>query len=187
MKRRVWFMMIDNITLIWYFKNKGGYKMKTKISALLLIVAIVLSSIVMSVTAYAEIEEEPEFPCGGVIEEVDIKILYTPISNLISISETEPTLTGTVLKITYPDGTSEILTVEETERGYYQAGKFSVRVYRFNGLNMGEIIDYGLVSKTISLYYEFESFGGYSGDTEFVFLHLPSFEDIYQMITAYFK
>ncbi len=159
--------------------------MKTK-SALLLIVAIVLSSIAMSVTAYAEVEEEPEYPCGGVIEEVDVKILYTPISNLISISDTEPTLTGTVLKITYHDGTSEVVTVEGTERNY-KAGKFSVSVYRFNGLNMGEIINYGLVSKTLSVYFDDKVPGGYSGETEFVFLHLPSIEDIYQLITAYFK
>ena len=160
--------------------------MKTKISALLLIAAIILSSISMSVTAYAEIEEEPEYPCGGVIEEVDIKILYTPISNLIRISETEPTLTGTVLKITYPDGTSEVVTVEKTER-YYKAGKFSVNMYFPYGTSEKEKSSYGFMTKMISLYYQRESFGGYSGDTEFVFLHLPSIEDVYQMITAYFK
>ncbi|MBQ2847241.1 MAG: hypothetical protein IJE74_03190 [Clostridia bacterium] len=160
--------------------------MKTKISALLLILAIILSSISMSITAYAEIEEDPKFPCGGVIEEIKVRILYTPLSNLISISETEPTLTGTVLKITYPDGTSEIYTVEENE-GCYSAGKFSVSVYRFNGVNMGEVINYGLVSQTLSVYFDDEFPGGYDGDTEFVFLHLPSFEDIYQMISVYFK
>lgn len=152
--------------------------MKKKLLALSLILSIVFS--VMLSTAYAENTQE-DLPCGGAIELVDIKVLFTPISNLISISETKPSLTGTVLKITYPDGTNEIVTIEKTENGYF-AGKFSINYYTFDGLEMGEIINYGLVSKKITADSDDGAFEKYSGDFEFIYLHLPSFEDIYYMI-----
>ena len=153
--------------------------MKKKLFSLLLIFSIVISCFsLMPSTAYAENEE---WPCGGTVEIIEIKVLYTPISNLINISETKPSLEGTVLKITYPDGTDELVTVEKTEKGY-SAGKFSIYYSTFGGLEMGEIINYGLVSKKFSADFDDGAFKKYNGDFEFFYLHLPSFEDIYYMI-----
>lgn len=155
--------------------------MKKRIFAFSLVLSIVFLCIsAIPSVAYAENTQE-DLPCGGAIELVDIKVLFTPISNLIRISETKPSLTGTVLKVTYPDGTNEIVTVEKTENGY-SAGKFSINYYSFDGLEMGEIINYGLVSKKITADSDNGAFEKYSGDFEFVYLHLPSFEDIYYMI-----
>lgn len=149
---------------------------------MILALAIILTS-AFSISASAEGDSEPEFPCGGVIEEVDVKILYAPISNRIVIGGFGPILTGTVLKVTYPNGESEILTVEQDGNEYY-ADDFSVRITYF-GIEP-EVEDYGIVSKNIYISNEGkQQHGGYSGVTDFVYLSLPSFADIIYLISAY--
>lgn len=156
-------------------------KLKKTLS-LILSAAILLCSFTMAFAASYEPEEEIEFPCGGVVEAVDVKILYSPISSRILIGNYEPDLEGTVLLITYPDGKKEILTVEKKDRSYY-AGDFSVNIYFWFD---EEPPEYGFVEKSMSVHYDM-TFGGYSGYKDFVYLYLPSIEDVPDLIRSYFS
>lgn len=134
--------------------------------------------------AYAT-DDEPDFPCGGVIEEVDVKILYAPLTSRVVIGGFGPVITGTVLKITYPNGESEILTVKQNGNEYY-AGDFSVYVPYFE-LESISVVDYGIVSKTIHISNEDQQYGDYSGEADFIYLNLPTVMEIVYLISAYFR
>ena len=151
-------------------------------SAILVFVLTFISTGLMN--AYAT-DDEPDFPCGGVIEEVDVKILYAPMTSRVVIGGFGPVITGTVLKITYPNGESEILTVKKNGDEYY-AGDFSVYMPYFE-LESIQVVDYGIVSKSIHISDEGKQHGGYIGETDFVYLNLPSFGDIIYLISAYFR
>lgn len=149
------------------------------LSATILLCSFTTGFAVSTETNY-ESEDEIDFPCGGVIEMVEIKFLYSPLSSRILIGNYEPDLEGTVLLITYPDGEKEILTVEKKERLYY-AGNFKVNVY----FGIDEIPpEYGFVKKPFFAHYEMK-WGGYDGDSEFIYLYLPSFEDFLGLIHSY--
>lgn len=151
-------------------------------SAILVFVLTFTSAGLMNASAT---DDEPEFPCGGVIEEVDVKILYAPPIRRVVIGGFGPIITGTALKVTYPNGESEILTVKQNGSKYY-AGDFQVYTSYF-GVEPN-ITDYGIESRTIRISNEGEQqFGGYSGAVDFIYLNLPSFADIVYLISAYFR
>lgn len=152
-----------------------------KTTSLVLVLVIVLTS-AFSIAASAEDDSEIDFPCGGVIEEVEAEILYAPLASRIVIGGFGPVITGTVLKVTYPDGESEILTVKQNGNEYY-AGDFSVYISYFGFEPV--IIDYGIVSEPIYISRDIENFVGYSGMTDFTYLNLPSVADIVYLISAY--
>lgn len=153
-----------------------------KAAALILIMATVFS---FTSPGFAASAEEADFPCGGVIEEVDVKILYAPLTSRVIIGGVGPILTGTVLKITYPDGESEILTVKQNGNEYY-AGDFSVYMPYFS-LESIQVVNYGVVSKTIRISNEGNQHGGCNGYADFVYLNLPSVAEVFYLISAYFK
>lgn len=159
--------------------------MKTKFlkaSAWIMIFATVFS---LTLTGFVASAEESDLPCGGVIEEVDVKILYAPPTSRVVIGGFGPVITGTVLKIIYPNGESEILTVKQNGNEYY-AGDFSVHMSYFE-LESIQVVDYGIISKTLYISNEGNQHGGYSGETDFIYLNLPSFGDIIYLISAYFR
>ncbi|MBO5409911.1 MAG: hypothetical protein J6A60_01475 [Clostridia bacterium] len=130
-------------------------------------------------------DDEPEFPCGGVVEEVEVKIFYAPLISRVVIGGFGPVLTGTVLRITYPNGESEFLTVEQNGNEYY-AGDFLVYINYFGFEPV--IIDYGIVSESIYITSERkQQYGSYSGEADFIYLNLPTFADIVYLISAYFR
>lgn len=159
--------------------------MKTKFlkaSAWIMIFATVFS---LTLTGFVASAEESDLPCGGVIEEVDVKILYAPPTSRVVIGGFGPVITGTVLKTIYPNGESEILTVKQNSNEYY-AGDFSVHMSYFE-LESIQVVDYGIISKTLYISNEGKQHGGYSGETDFIYLNLPSFGDIIYLISAYFR
>lgn len=135
------------------------------------------------INAYAT-DDEPDFPCGGVIEEVDVKILYAPPTSRVVIGGFGPVITGTVLKITYPNGESEILTVKQNGNEYY-AGDFSVYMFYFGFEPV--ITDYGIESKTIYISTEGKQHVDYSGEADFIYLNLPSVMEFVYLVSAYFR
>lgn len=147
-----------------------------------LILVLILSFVSAGMlNAYAA-DEEPEFPCGGVIEEVDVKILYAPLTSRVVIGRFGPVITGTVIKVTYPDGKSEILTVVK-DGGDYYAGEFDV--YNYDVGYEPDISNYGIKSRTIVISNEGkQEFGGYSGEVDLIYLSIPSFSDILFLIFA---
>lgn len=154
-----------------------------KTESLVLVLTVILTS-VFALAASAEDATENDFPCGGVIEEVDVEILYAPPTSRIAIGGFGPIITGTVLKVTYPNGESEKLTVEQNGNAYY-AGDFSVHVSYFGFEPVIE--DYGIVSETIYISNEGKQHGGYCGIVDFKYLNLPSFADIIYLISAYVR
>ncbi len=155
---------------------------KLLLRAISVILVFVLSFTSAGLLSAFAADDEPEFPCGGVIEEVDVKILYTPLMNRIAIGGYGPILTGTVLKVTYPDGESEILTVEKNDN-YYSAGDYSVKIFNVDPV----IIDYGIAKENVYINRDIENHVGYSGMTDFTYLNLPSVVDIAYLISAYFR
>ena len=156
-----------------------------KLLSLILSIAIISCSFITAFATSSKVNDNPEddieFPCGGVIEMVDVKILYAPLSSCVLIGNYEPDLEGIVLLITYPDGEKEILTVEKKDRLYY-AGDFKVHIYFWYN---EEPPEYGFVKKSLSAYYDMD-FGGYDGDADFIYLYLPSLKDISDLIHSYF-
>lgn len=155
-----------------------------KLISVILVFALSLTSAGLLFTGTAA-EEEPEIPYGDVIEKVDVKILYAPLYSRITIGNFGPILTGTVLKVTYPDGESEILTVKQNGNEYY-AGDFKVMIsyFRFEPV----IIDYGFVSEPLFLSDEYKQVHTHhNGETDFAYLNLPSLTDIAYLISAYCK
>ena len=151
-------------------------------SAILVFVLTFNSAGLMNASAT---DDEPDFPCGGVIEEVDVKILYAPPISRVVVGGFGPVITGTVLKVTYPNGESEMLTVKQNGNEYY-AGDFSVYMSYFE-LESIQVVNYGVVSKTIRISNEGNQHGGYSGYADFVYLNLPSVAEVFYLISAYFK
>ena len=155
------------------------FLLKTVSLILVLILSFVSAGML---NAYAA-DDEPEFPCGGVIEEVDVKILYAPLTSRVVIGRFGPVITGTVLKVTYPDGKSEILTVVK-DGGDYYAGDFSVYISYFD-IESIQVVDYGILKQPLQINKDIENFVGYSGETDFLYLILPSFAEIIYLISAY--
>lgn len=157
---------------------------KLLLRAISVILVFVLSFTSAGLPSAFAADDEPEFPCGGVIEEVDVKILYAPLMNRIAIGGYGPILTGTVLKVTYPDGESEILTVKQNGNEYC-AGDYSVYISYFGFEPV--IIDYGIAKENVYINRDIENHVGYSGMTDFTYLNLPSVVDIAYLISAYFR
>lgn len=157
-------------------------KLLLKMFSLILVFILTFTSTVLLAGAT---DDEPEFPCGGAIEEVDVKILYAPLTSRVVIGGFGPVLTGTVLKITYPNGDSEILTVEQNGNEYY-AGDFAVYISYFGFEPVIE--DYGIVSESFYITNERkQQHGGYCGEADFIYLNLPSVANIAYLISAYFR
>ena len=144
-----------------------------KLSSLLLVMLMVISAVSVGMTAYAQTEDD--FPCGGVVEELDVEIFYSPILNRIAFSGC-PSIAGTVLKIAYYDDETEFVTVEKTDDGY-RAGDFKV-VFPTGTWNEVNIIEYGFVCRELYLTKGEDSLWHSYGYAEFKFLNLPSVSEI---------
>lgn len=139
----------------------------------------ICSSAIISVFA----EEEIDFPCGGVIENLPAEIVYFPIQNLVVFGEENPDLSGALVKVTYPGGTNEIVKFTSHGNTYY-AGEFSANIYDFSGENISE--KYGFVTQTISMHKDL-SRGGYSIYIDLVYLHIPTFAEAFEIVSNYFN
>lgn len=139
----------------------------------LVLAILMLFAAVVPIYANAE---EPDFPCGGAIELVDVKILYSPITSRIVLGKSDPKIEGTVLKITYPDGSNEILKVKK-DGNRYCAGNFSGTIFDFCANGKENRCNYGIVCKTVS-FSCYKAFGGYEGDADFVYLCIPKLSEI---------
>lgn len=153
-----------------------------KTIAITLILSVFLSySSVLFCKANTLDEEEIDFPCGGVIEEVGVDILLAPLSSKIVIGDCNPIIEDIILKITYPNGEHEIIKVERVG-DEYRAGDFSVF---FSNVDAPD--DYGVVKRSIYIDKNNVTWGGYFGTIDYFYIFLPSFDDILQLLSSYFK
>ena len=108
-------------------------KLKKLLSVVL---AIILCFGSMSIVSAQEVENDSDFldtPTLPTVEEVEVSVVYRPLKSLVSFAGFGPVLDGTVLKITYPDGQTEKVTVETNWIGFsdYVAGEFNVNISCF--------------------------------------------------------
>ena len=121
-------------------------------------------------------------PC----EEVDVSVVYRPITSMVSFANFGPFLDGMVLKVTYADGTSEYITLEKDESDYwdYVAGDYYVY---FGFLETTEVKSPGINHKRIAI-------DGFKGDMnyagiyeDFSYLYIPSLGEWMFMFSYIFK
>lgn len=96
---------------------------------------------VSAVGSAEEIENDSDFldtPTLPTVEEVEVSVVYRPLKSLVSFAGFGPLFDGTVLKITYPDTTAEIVTFETNWTGLsnYVAGDFNVYISYFDTMNI---------------------------------------------------
>ncbi len=113
-----------------------------KIKRLLSVVlALLLCFGSMSIASAQEIENDSDFldtPTLPTVEEVEVSVVYRPLKSLVSFAGFGPLFDGTVLKVTYPDGSSETVTLETNWTGLsdYVAGDFNVYTSYFDTMNV---------------------------------------------------
>lgn len=164
-----------------------------KIKRILSIFLILALSFGMCTIAFAEENteiSEDDFvevtlpPC----EDVDVSVVYRPITSMISFANFGPFLDGMVLKVTYADGTSEYITITsekaEDDSLIYVAGDYYVNVNLFSTM---EVKSPGINRKSI---YILKTVNGvqYEGVyRDFTYLYIPSLGEWMFMISNIFK
>lgn len=149
-----------------------------------------------SLTVFASAQENTEEPgCNeGFMptlppsEEVEVSVLYRPLKSFFIFGVSSPDLKGTVLGITYPDGTSEKVKIEKSDNDFsdYVAGKYYIYTRLFYD---PELISFGLNNQKIIVdYYEPEEGIEYSGMcNDYKYLYIPSAEELFYFISALFR
>ncbi len=162
-----------------------------KLLSLFLAIILCMSSLVL----FASAEENTGIPEDDFVEvtlppceEVDVTVVYRPITSMISFANFAPFLDGTVLKVTYADGTSEHITITsekaEDDSLAYVAGDYYVNVNLFNTM---EVKSPGINRKS---FYILKTANGvqYEGlYRDFTYLYIPSLGEWMFMISNIFK
>lgn len=165
-----------------------------KIKRILSILLVLTLSFGICTIAFAEENidipnpDEGNMPTLPPCEEVEVSVVYRPITSMISFANFGPFLDGTVLKVTYADGTSEHITISsekaEDDSLIYVAGDYYVNVNLFNTM---EVKSPGINRKS---FYIFKTVNGveYEGlYRDFTYLHIPSLGEWMFMISNIFK
>lgn len=163
-----------------------------KIKKLLSIIfALVLC--LCSLTVFASAEEnikEPDYNEGFMptlppSEDVEISVVYRPLKSFVSFAKLGPFLEGTVLKITYSDGTSENVTLEKSNNDFseYVAGDYYVYFGLFDTM---EIKSPGINKKTIVID-GFKNDVNYSGVYSMSYFYIPHPAECFYLLISLFK
>ena len=163
-----------------------------KIKRILSIFLILALSFGMCTIAFAEenteISEDDVDMLLPPCEDVDVSVVYRPITSMVSFANFGPFLDGTVLKVTYADGTSEYITITseqaEDDSLVYVAGDYYVNVNFFNTM---EVKSPGISRKN---FYIGKTVNGvqYEGlYRDFTYLYIPSLGEWMFMISNIFK
>lgn len=163
-----------------------------KIKRILSIFLILALSFGMCTIAFAEenteISEDDVDMLLPPCEDVDVSVVYRPITSMVSFANFGPFLDGTVLKVTYADGTSEYITITseqaEDDSLVYVAGDYYVNVNFFNTM---EVKSPGISRKS---FYIGKTVNGvqYEGlYRDFTYLYIPSLGEWMFMISNIFK
>lgn len=134
-----------------------------------LTLALIISLSAATVFAYAESEESSPTETEQI--SVQIEFVYVPLKSRIVIGNFGPLFAGMVIRATYPDGTSELLTVRKTDNGYI-AGDFTVE-WNHYFIDFG-VNQYGLVSGVFRITKDNDETSYYIGEELFNYFNLPS-------------
>lgn len=161
-----------------------------KIKRILSIFLILALSFGMCTIAFAEenteISEDDVDMILPPCEDVEVSVVYRPLKSMISFAGFGPMYEGTVLKITYTDGRTEVVILENNWTGLsdYVAGDYYVNVDLFNTM---EVKSPGINRKSI---YIGKTVNGvqYEGlCRDFTYLYIPSLGEWMFMISNIFK
>lgn len=161
-----------------------------KIKRILSIFLILALSFGMCTIAFAEenteISEDDVDMLLPPCEDVDVSVVYRPITSMVSFANFGPFLDGTVLKVTYADGRTEVVILENNWTGLsdYVAGDYYVHIDYFNTM---EVKSPGISRKS---FYIGKTVNGvqYEGlYRDFTYLYIPSLGEWMFMISNIFK
>lgn len=154
-----------------------------------LVLAFILCLCSLSIIASAEgFDDDSDFvdtPTLPPCEEIEVSVVFRPLEGLISFAGFGPVFDGTVLKITYPDGETETVTLETNWTGLssYVAGNFNVYADYFEtqeiktlGINKKEIILNGAKNGV-----------EYEGKCSLDYLLIPSPAECFYLIDSYVR
>ncbi len=137
------------------------------------------------ITSAEEIEGDSEFidtPTLPTVEDVEVSVIFRPIQSLVSVAGFGPLFDGTVLKITYPDGQTETVTIQTNWTGLsdYVAGNFNVYTNHFDTMN---IKTPGINKKKIVLNGMKDGIE-YEGICDLNYLYIPSVAECFYLIDS---
>lgn len=147
----------------------------------LLSIVLVSAIFLCTLTVFASAEENTGKP---ETYEVKVSVDYRPLKSYLVIGVSSPDLEGTVLKITYPDGTVEKVTIEKSDNdsSTYIAGKYRIYTRLFNE---PQLISFGLNTEKIIVRYNSEDGAEYSGMfSDYKYLYIPSAEEVLYFIST---
>lgn len=154
-----------------------------KILSLILALAMILG---VCNFAFAENDSDDGDILLPPTEDIEVSVLYAPVTSRIVYNQMGPFYDGVVLKITYCNGSSEILKVKRAENRYYKAGDFNVDSFLFFLEAVGQISNYGI--KTSGLYiYKHENGVLYEGGTDFAVISIPNIFEFFNCIKTLIK
>lgn len=142
-----------------------------------------------SISIIASAEENSDYPdtsTSPACEEIKISVVYRPLKSCVSFADFGPFFDGVVLKITYSDGSSENITIEETSSSplEYVAGDYTVYTSLFN---TAEVRSPGINDKKIFLKANKNGLE-YSGTCDDLsYLYIPSSAELIFMLSYAFK
>lgn len=142
--------------------------MKRIVSALL---ALIIALSMCSLAFAADGEGENEIGVSS-SEAVEVSAVYVPLKNRIVYNRFLASPNGIVLKVTYRDGRSEILTVKQDGENY-RAGDFNVTLSWFFLEALGQPSNYGMITPQL---YISKTVDGvkYEGAMSFKMLSIPN-------------
>lgn len=154
-----------------------------------LVLAFILCLGSFSIIASAEgAEDDSDFvdtPTLPPCEEIEVSVVFRPLEGLISFAGFGPVFDGTVLKITYPDGETETVTLQTNWTGLssYVAGNFNVYINYFDtqeiktpGINKKKIVLHGMKNGV-----------EYEGSCNLDYLCIPSPVECFYLVDSYVR
>lgn len=160
-----------------------------KLLSIILVLVLCLCSLTVFASAEENIEEpgynEGFMPTLPPSEEVEVDVVFRPLKSFVSFAGFGPFLEGSILKITYSDGTSEKVTLERSDNDFseYVAGDFYVYYGWFDTM---KIKTPGINIKTIVID-GFKNDINYSGNFNLSYFYIPSMAEIFYLLTSLFR
>ncbi len=105
-------------------------------------------------------------------EEIEVSIIYSPITSRIVYNKSKPMPYGMILKITYLDGKNEFVMVRKYKDGYV-AGEFFVQPFCYFLDETGQAENYGIQEAILSLG-KTENNVCYDGEVRFNVISIPN-------------
>ena len=136
------------------------------------VAVVILLTSTLCFNSYASVDES-DFPCGGVIELVEVELSRVPLWSRFSFGDSKPDLSGTVLEITYYDGEVERITVKKNEAGY-SAGDFSVSILNYRNVETELFLGINIVETSVVVSFKPSSYIEYYGTGDYKYLNFPS-------------